>query len=165
MANDAFFTAARPFTKRKREDGPNASRTGTAGRRGTPRGSSRGGSARGGASRGGSTGRGGASSRGGAGRGGRSEGGDRKGKARANEVDEELDVADGMNGGFDSSDDEEGVNGKDGDEDFEEEEDEEDDNETPAQKRLRLSQMYLKSLEKDVRLGAHKRIVSLSIVD
>lgn len=54
-----------------------------------------------------------------------------------------------MNGGFDSDD---GM-----DEPLEEEEvdesEEDDDNETPAQKRLRLSQMYLKTLEKDTRLG------------
>ena len=63
--------------------------------------------------------------------------------------DEELDEEgkDG-GGGFDSDD------GAQEDDAEEEESEEEDEAETPAQKRLRLSQMYLKSLEKETRPGA-----------
>lgn len=152
--SDAFFTNPRPFTKRKREDGPNAK---SDSRRGTPRG--RGSSSRGdsrGASRGGARGgrggdrggrgRGGDRGRGrggrGAARGGRGGAQEPKGKRRADE-DEELDEPED---GFESEDDEEL-------EDAEEFESDEDETETPAQKRLRLSQMYLKSLEKEARPG------------
>lgn len=161
--SDAFFTNPRPFTKRKREDGPNASasRSGSSGRGGgrdfnsrgsSNRGGARGGSSRGASSRGGSRGGTANGARGGRGsstpRGG---GTDRKGKQRAD--DEELDrVGDnGMNGGFDSDSDDADQQGNDAEE--EDQSESEDETETPAQKRLRLSQMYLKSLEKDVRLG------------
>jgi ribosomal RNA-processing protein 9 len=163
--SDAFFTNPRPFTKRKREDGPNASasRSGTSGRGGgrdfnnrgsSSRGGTRGGSSRGASTRGGSRGgvtngtrggRGSATSRGG--------GTDRKGKRRADD-DEELDKVgeNAMNGGFDSDSDDADQQDDNEEEDQSESEDE---TETPAQKRLRLSQMYLKSLEKEVRLGKH----------
>ncbi|CEQ39458.1 SPOSA6832_00967 [Sporobolomyces salmonicolor] len=124
--SDAFFSKPRPFSKRKREGA--APSSAKPGRHGT--------SARGGAlSRGG--GRGGAKR----GRGGRS-GGDGKGKRRAEE-DEELDLPD--DGAFDSDELGSDVDGAEAQESSEEE----DELETPAQKRLRLSQMYLKSLEKD----------------
>lgn len=146
--SDAFFNKPRPFTKRKREDGPaSSSRHGTSSRgtslvrggRGSSRG--RGGSSRGapGASRGGAS-RGG---RGGA-RGGRGGGAqDNKGKRRA-EQDEELDIPE-VGGAFDSD-----SGGElEEEEELDNETEEEDELETPAQKRLRLSQMYLKSLEKE----------------
>ncbi|GAA5872117.1 hypothetical protein JCM3774_002279 [Rhodotorula dairenensis] len=126
--SDAFFSKPRPFSKRKRDDAPGGAAR--AGRHGT--------SARGQAlSRGGKerqNGRGGASA------GGRPQ---NKGKRRAEEDDEDLDEAGADH--FDSDD-----IGSDDAEGAEEEASEEDDElETPAQKRLRLSQMYLKSLEKD----------------
>ncbi|GAA5904054.1 hypothetical protein JCM6882_003813 [Rhodosporidiobolus microsporus] len=133
--SDAFFSKPRPFTKRTRDDAGAPSK---ASRHGT--------SARGGAlSRGGRGGRGGGARRDGAGaRGGRggAAAGKGKGKRRADE-DEDLDADGGDN--FDSDD--IGSDEAEGAEEFSSEE--EDDLETPAQKRLRLSQMYLKSLEKD----------------
>ncbi|GAA5944153.1 hypothetical protein JCM3775_001082 [Rhodotorula graminis] len=143
--SDAFFSKPRPFSKRKRTDddggsAPSPSRGGGA-RNGT---SSRGSSLQRGG-RGGDRGRG--SSRGG--RGGRTggrdsqqQGGKGKGRRRDDDDDEELDVADT---GFDSDD--AGSQEPEGDQDDGTEE--EDDLETPAQKRLRLSQMYLSTLEKD----------------
>jgi len=143
--SDAFFSKPRPFSKRKRTDdggsgsAPSPSRGG--GRNGT---SSRGSSLQRGG-RGGDRGRG--SSRGG--RGGRTggrdsqqQGGKGKGRRRDDDDDEELDVADT---GFDSDD--AGSQEPEGEQDDGTEE--EDELETPAQKRLRLSQMYLSTLEKD----------------
>lgn len=126
--SDAFFSKPRPFSKRKRDDGATASRPST--RHGT--------SARGAAlSRGGKERTNGRKGAAGAG----ANGSRNKGKRRAEEDDEELD-ADG--GDFDSDD-----VGSDDAEGAEDGTDEDDNLETPAQKRLRLSQMYLKSLEKD----------------
>ncbi|BGP32431.1 pre-rRNA processing protein [Rhodotorula toruloides] len=126
--SDAFFSKPRPFSKRKRDDSATTSRQ--ASRHGT--------SARGAAlSRGGKERTNGRKGTAGAG----ANGARNKGKRRAEEDDEELD-ADG--GDFDSDD-----VGSDEAEGAEKGTDEEDDLETPAQKRLRLSQMYLKSLEKD----------------
>ncbi|BGO91733.1 hypothetical protein NBRC10512_006215 [Rhodotorula toruloides] len=126
--SDAFFSKPRPFSKRKRDDAANTSRQ--ASRHGT--------SARGAAlSRGGKERTNGRKGVAGAG----ANASRNKGKRRAEEDDEELD-ADG--GDFDSDE-----VGSDEAEGAEEGTDEEDDLETPAQKRLRLSQMYLKSLEKD----------------
>lgn len=130
---DAFFSKPRPFSKRKREgEGEGGQRSGkSTSRNGT---SSRGA-------------RGGSSSRGrGRGNGRRDGGGDRndnKGKRRQEEEDEELDLPD--DGAFDSDD----MGSQDNVAAAEESSEEEDELETPAQKRLRLSQMYLKSLEKD----------------
>ncbi|KAM0747574.1 WD40 repeat-like protein [Meredithblackwellia eburnea MCA 4105] len=142
--SDGFFKAPRPFTKRKREDGPNrrgGDRPAGAGGRGRGRGGSRGGgSSTRGASRGG--GRGGSSSRGGK---RDSKGKGREAEQQQEDSDEDLDEPDGGLG-FDSDDEEiesdagGASNGS---------SDEEDEDETPAQKRLRLSQMYLKSLEKE----------------
>ncbi|GAA6050350.1 hypothetical protein JCM3770_002976 [Rhodotorula araucariae] len=137
--SDAFFSKPRPFSKRKRTDdadgatAPNrASRHGTSARGGAlQRGGARKDRGRGG-SAGGRGGRGG-------GRGAQDKG---KQRRRDDDDDEELDVADT---GFDS--DEVGSEDAGGAEDNVT--DEEDDLETPAQKRLRLSQMYLSSLEKD----------------
>lgn len=141
-AGDAFFTNPRPFTTRKKEDGPN-NRSGTSTfRRGATRGATRGagrGAARGGATRG-SAGRGRGAARGG--RGGEQ---DRKGKRKADQ-DEELDEPEDGNGSFDSDSPME-------EDDEDSQSESEDDTETPAQKRLRLSQMYLKSLEKDTTGG------------
>lgn len=125
--SDAFFSKPRPFSKRKREDAPGSAprqtRNGTSARGQTM---SRGGKDRQNGRKGGS----------GAGR------PQNKGKRRAEAEDEDLDEGDADH--FDSdevgSDEAEGVD---------EESEEEDELETPAQKRLRLSQMYLKSLEKD----------------
>ncbi|GAA5893549.1 ribosomal RNA-processing protein RRP9 [Sporobolomyces salmoneus] len=130
---DAFFSKPRPFSKRKREgEGEGAQRTGKpANRNGS---SSRGA-------------RGGGNTRGrGRGNGRRDGGGDRndqKGKRRQEDDDEELDLPD--DGAFDSDDMGSQADGAAAEESSEEE----DELETPAQKRLRLSQMYLKSLEKD----------------
>ncbi|GAA5997460.1 hypothetical protein JCM5350_008230 [Sporobolomyces pararoseus] len=130
---DAFFSKPRPFSKRKREEeGEGGQRSGkSTSRNGT---SSRGA-------------RGGSSSRvRGRGNGRRDGGGDRndnKGKRRQEEEDEELDLPD--DGAFDSDD----MGSQDNVAAAEESSEEEDELETPAQKRLRLSQMYLKSLEKD----------------
>lgn len=141
--SDAFFFKPRPFSKRKRDDAATTSRQ--ASRHGT--------SARGAAlSRGGkerTKGRKGAVGAG-------ANGSRNKGKRRAEEDDEELD-ADG--GDFDSND-----VGSDEAEGAEEATDEEDDLETPAQKRLRLSQMYLKSLEKD-KEGALRFARSLGLLN
>ncbi|GAA6060021.1 hypothetical protein JCM10212_001179 [Sporobolomyces blumeae] len=134
---DAFFSTPRPFSKRTRAatEGGGDSRSGkSTGRSGTSRGGARG------------SGRGRGAARGGRATGPRRQ--DGKGKRRQDDVaadeDEELDLAD--DGAFDSDDlasgDEAG-----GAEEGSSEED--DDLETPAQKRLRLSQMYLQSLEKD----------------
>ncbi|BGP48556.1 pre-rRNA processing protein [Rhodotorula kratochvilovae] len=145
--SDAFFTKPRPFSKRKRADdadgatAPSSSSAGRTSRHGT---SSRGAALqRGGGAGRDQRGRGRGGSAGG--RGGRGGARDAQGKGkqrRREEDDEELDVADT---GFDSDDvgsDEAGGAEDDGTE-------EEDDLETPAQKRLRLSQMYLSSFEKD----------------
>lgn len=150
--SDAFFTNPRPFTKRKREDGPNF-RSGADSRRGAPSRGGGGGSSRG--ARGSGSARGArASARGGrGGRGGRDEpNAQAKGKRRADEPrgkrraddDEELDEPEDDDGAFDSDDALPSPDELDSD-------DQEDEAETPAQKRLRLSQMYLKSLEKDAR--------------
>lgn len=125
--SDAFFTSKkRPFSTRTKDssDGPSSSKPSRSGV------SSRGASRGRGESRG--RGRGAAASTRGGGRGQSFN----KGKRRAEEEDEELDV---------ESDD--GSEKLEAPEEFSSEE--EDDLETPAQKRLRLSQMYLKSLEKD----------------
>lgn len=132
--SDAFFNKPRPFTKRKREDGPqSSSRSGTSSRgnaltrgsRGGARGAGRG--ARG-ASRGARGGRGGGS-------------GPLEGKRAVVEQDEEL-----SEGGSDSG------NGDEDDQDeFSSEED--DAMESAAQKRLRLSQMYLEQLKRDTTKG------------
>ncbi|GAA5925462.1 ribosomal RNA-processing protein RRP9 [Sporobolomyces koalae] len=130
---DAFFSKPRPFSKRQREgDGEGSQRSGKP--------SSRNSSASRGA-------RGGANARG-RGRGnGRKDGGrdrhENKGKRRQEDEDEELDLPD--DGAFDSDD----MGSQDDAAAAEESSEEEDELETPAQKRLRLSQMYLKSLEKD----------------
>lgn len=127
--SDAFFSKPRPFSKRKRDDAPAGAAR--AGRHGT---SARGQSlSRGGKER--QNGRGGSSAAG-----GRQQ---NKGKRRADAEDEELDEANADQ--FDSDD----VGSDDADGAEQGSEDEEDELETPAQKRLRLSQMYLKSLEKD----------------
>ena len=128
--SDAFFSKPRPFSKRKRDDAPAGAAR--AGRHGT---SARGQSlSRGGKER--QNGRGGSS----AAAGGRQQ---NKGKRRADAEDEELDEANADQ--FDSDD----VGSDDADGAEQGSEEEEDELETPAQKRLRLSQMYLKSLEKD----------------
>ncbi|GAA5872854.1 hypothetical protein JCM8547_005719 [Rhodosporidiobolus lusitaniae] len=128
---DSFFSdKKRPFSKRKGDDaGATASSKSRSGV------SSRGSAL----TRGGRGGKRGGAAAGRNGERGRAQG---KGKRRADDEDEELDVNGG--GGFDS--DEEDGDGAGGAE-YSSEED--DDLETPAQKRLRLSQMYLKSLEKD----------------
>ncbi|GAA6028387.1 hypothetical protein JCM8097_007007 [Rhodosporidiobolus ruineniae] len=127
--SDAFFQSKkRPFSKR----GDGAPSTSKAGRQGT--------NARGGAlGRGG--GRGGA--RGGK-TGGRGGAAAAKGKGKRRQDDDDDLEADGGDH-FDS--DEIGSDEAEGADEVSSEED--DDLETPAQKRLRLSQMYLKSLEKD----------------
>ena len=130
---DAFFSKPRPFSKRKREgEGEGSQRSGKPSSRNQT--STRGA-------------RGGSSSRG-RGRGnGRRDGGndrnDNKGKRRQEDEDEELDLPD--DGAFDSDDQGSQQDGAAAEESSEEE----DELETPAQKRLRLSQMYLQSLEKD----------------
>ncbi|BGP16566.1 hypothetical protein JCM10213_000522 [Rhodosporidiobolus nylandii] len=129
--SDAFFASKkRPFSKRKGDDSapPSASK---AFRRGTSRDGAPARSGRGGG-RGGRT-----ADRGG--RGGAAGGAKGKGKRREDEELEELD------GGFDSDD----IGSDEVEENDEQSTDEDDDLETPAQKRLRLSQMYLKSLEKE----------------
>lgn len=159
--SDQFFKDPRPFTKRKREEGPNAAGAGRSGSgsgrsfgerggRGGSRGSDRGGRGSRGSSRGDR-----GSSRGarGGGRGGRGapvvESGNSKRRAQEME-DEELDEPGAGGGGFDSDE----ALGEDAEEEEEDSSEEEDDvNETPAQKRLRLSQMYLKTLEKDTSRG------------
>ncbi|GJN90808.1 hypothetical protein Rhopal_003822-T1 [Rhodotorula paludigena] len=128
MAGDAFFSKPRPFSKRRRDDADGAAAS--------PRTKT---------SRHGTSARGAALSRGGKERAGGRDRAGAKGKQRrrgGDDDDEELDVADG--GEFDSDD----VGSEDAGE-ADEGSEEEDDLETPAQKRLRLSQMYLKSLEKD----------------
>lgn len=132
--SDGFFTKPRPFTKRKREDAPGrdtSNRNGVTRGRGGSRGASRGG-ARGG--------RGGGGARGG----GRA--GEEGGKGKRRERDEELD--DGKGGGGFDTDSEGSVLSGEGEE-YSGSEASDDELETPAQKRLRLAQMYLQSLEKN----------------
>ncbi|GAA5975712.1 hypothetical protein JCM11641_005845 [Rhodosporidiobolus odoratus] len=126
--SDAFFTSKkRPFSKRKGDDAAGASK-----------GSRHGTSARGAALQ--PRGRPGTSKKTSATPGGRGATFN-KGKRRA-DPDEDLEDGDG---GFDSDD----IGSEEAEGADEVSEDEDDDLETPAQKRLRLSQMYLKSLEKD----------------
>ncbi|GAA6000077.1 hypothetical protein JCM10207_006040 [Rhodosporidiobolus poonsookiae] len=130
--SDAFFSSKkRPFSKRQSNDSPatasKGSRHGTSARGAALNRGGRGGGA--GGKRGAVNGaRGGSAARG-------------KGKRRADEDDEVEENDDHFDSDEVQSDDAEG--------DEEVSEDEDDDLETPAQKRLRLSQMYLKSLEKD----------------
>ena len=144
---DAFFSKPRPFSKRKREgEGEGSQRSGKPSSRNQT--SSRGA-------------RGGSSSRG-RGRGhGRRDGGndrnDNKGKRRQEDEDEELDLPD--DGAFDSDDQGSQQDGAAAEESSEEE----DELETPAQKRLRLSQMYLQSLEKDKEGKFRPRYILLNI--
>ncbi|GAA5820509.1 hypothetical protein JCM11251_003023 [Rhodosporidiobolus azoricus] len=131
--SDAFFASKkRPFSKRT---GDAAGGTSKPSRHGT--------SARGAAlSRGGRGGGARGDRKGGSGGRGDASGSKGKGKKRRDE-DEDLDADGGDH--FDSDD--VGSDEAEGAEEVSSEE--EDDLETPAQKRLRLSQMYLKSLEKD----------------
>jgi ribosomal RNA-processing protein 9 len=136
--SDAFFTSKkRPFSTRTKD--ASATSSSKPSRSGV---SSRGASRGRGESRG--RGRGAATSTRGGGRGSTFN----KGKRRAEEEDEELDEGD-SDGGSEKLE---------APEEFSSEE--EDDLETPAQKRLRLSQMYLKSLEKDKEGAFH---LSLSL--